>query len=198
MQLKVNGENVDITLEGEKTVGEILKSFEAEASKNEATTTNIILNGKEIGADEFEKILGEPILDDTSIDLTVVSKTALVRNFKESGKKLEEMQARLGTVSTLLQSGKDAQVGTIITELADQISNFLHIARLSSLFPEFYKELQAGGKDIGQFLEDFMPFLKDFEEALGSKDTVTVGDIAEYEISPRLKQMAEAVAGLKE
>ena len=198
MQLKVNGENVDITLEGEKTVGEILKSFEAEASKNEATTTNIILNGKEIGADEFEKILDEPILDDTSIDLTVVSKTALVRNFKESGKKLEEMQARLGTVSTLLQSGKDAQVGTIITELADQISNFLHIARLSSLFPEFYKELQAGGKDIGQFLEDFMPFLKDFEEALGSKDTVTVGDIAEYEISPRLKQMAEAVAGLKE
>ncbi|MBO4387188.1 MAG: hypothetical protein J5817_09295 [Treponema sp.] len=198
MQLKVNGENVDITLEGEKTVGEVLKSFEAEASKNEATTTNIILNGKEIAADEFEKILGEPILDDTSIDLTVVSRTALVRNFKESGKKLEEMQAELGNVSTLLQSGKDAQVGKIITALADEISNFLHIARLSALFPEFYKGLEAGGKDIGQFLEDFMPFLKDFEEALGSKDTVTVGDIAEYEISPRLKQMAEAVAGLKE
>ena len=198
MQLKVNGENVDITLEGEKTVGEVLKSFEAEASKNEATTTNIILNGKEIAADEFEKILGEPILDDTSIDLTVVSRTALVRNFKESGKKLEEMQAELGNVSTLLQSGKDAQVGKIITALADEISNFLHIARLSALFPEFYKGLEAGGKDLGQFLEDFMPFLKDFEEALGSKDTVTVGDIAEYEISPRLKQMAEAVAGLKE
>ena len=198
MQLKVNGENVDITLEGEKTVGEILKSFEAEASKNEATTTNIILNGKEVAADEFEKILGEPILDDTSIELTVVSRTALVRNFKESGKKLEEIQAELGSVSTLLQSGKDAQVGKIITALADEISNFLHIARLSSLFPEFYNGLEAGGKDIGQFLEDFMPFLKDFEEALGSKDTVTVGDIAEYEISPRLTQMAEAVAGLKE
>ena len=127
MQLKVNGENVDITLEGEKTVGEILKSFEAEASKNEATTTNIILNGKEVAADEFEKILGEPILDDTSIDLTVVSRTALVRNFKESGKKLEEIQAELGNVSTLLQSGKDAQVGKIITALADEISNFLHI-----------------------------------------------------------------------
>ncbi|MBO7613934.1 MAG: hypothetical protein J6S81_09015 [Treponema sp.] len=198
MQLKVNGENVDITLEGEKTVGDVLKSFEAEASKNEATTTNIILNGKEVAADEFEKILGEPILDDTSIDLTVVSRTALVRNFKESGKKLEGIQAELGSVSTLLQSGKDAQVGKIITALADEISNFLHIARLSSLFPEFYNSLEAGGKDIGQFLEDFMPFLKDFEEALGSKDTVTVGDIAEYEISPRLQQMAEAVAGLKE
>jgi hypothetical protein len=198
MQLKVNGENVDITLEGEKTVGEVLKSFEAEASKNEATTTNIILNGKEIGADEFEKILGEPILDDTSIDLTVVSKTALVRNFKESGKKFEDLEARLGSVSTLLQSGKDAQVGAIITELADEISNFLHIARLSSLFPEFYQGLTAGGKDIGQFLEDFMPFLKDFEEALEAKDTVTVGDIAEYEISPRLKQIAESVEALAE
>jgi len=198
MQLKVNGENVDITLEGEKTVGEVLKSFEAEASKNEATTTNIILNGKEIGADEFEKILDEPILNDTSIELTVISKTALVRNFKDSGRKLEDMQAKLGTVSILLQSGKDAQVGKIIADLADEISNFLHIARLSSLFPDFYKGLQAGGKDIGQFLEDFMPFLKDFEEALESKDTVTVGDIAEYEISPRLKQMAESVASLEE
>lgn len=198
MQLKVNGENVDIVLEGEKTVGEVLKSFEEEASKNEATTTNIILDGKDIPADEFEGILDKPLLDDTVIELSVISKTAIIRNFKESGSRFEEMQAQLENVSVLLQSGKDVEAGKIITGIADEISLFLHTARLSALFPEFYRELKIDGKDMGQFMEDFMPYLKDFEEALGAKDTVTVGDIAEYEISPRLKQLAQAVNALKE
>ena len=33
MELFVNGEKIDITLEDEKTVGEVLKSFEKEAEK---------------------------------------------------------------------------------------------------------------------------------------------------------------------
>ncbi|MBQ2080381.1 MAG: hypothetical protein II461_01290, partial [Treponema sp.] len=38
--------------------------------------------------------------------------------------------------------------------------------------------------------------LKDFETAMQDKDTVTVGDLSEYEISPRLTMISEAVGQL--
>ena len=51
------------------------------------------------------------------------------------------------------------------------------------------------GKDLSDFFEDFYGILKDFEQALSEKDTVTVGDLAEYEISPRLQQIIDSLNG---
>mgnify|MGYP007070243453 FL=1 len=45
MRLKVNGQDIDVTLEDEKTVGDVLKSFEDEAAQNDATTVRIVLDG---------------------------------------------------------------------------------------------------------------------------------------------------------
>ena len=79
MHLRVNGENVDITLDNEKTVGDFLKSFESEAAKNQATTTKIKLNGKTIPAEDIDSILETELTADTLIELDVVSKpTAII------------------------------------------------------------------------------------------------------------------------
>jgi hypothetical protein len=32
---------------------------------------------------------------------------------------------------------------------------------------------------------------------MAGKDTVTVGDLAEYEIGPRIKELSESLAGIK-
>ncbi len=196
MQLKINGENVDITLEDEKTVGQVLKAFEEEAAKNSATTTNINLDGKDISADEFDTILDLPLKDDTVIDLTVVSEIALAENFRMSAENFNGLQKKLSEISFLLQSGKDSEAGKIIAFLADEIDIFLHTSRLARLFPTLYAKVSIDGKDVNAFFEEFMPFLKDLEEALENKDTVTVGDLAEYEISPRLKQIADSLQGI--
>ena len=47
--------------------------------------------------------------------------------------------------------------------------------------------------DFSDFFADFQPILKDFEDALKNNDTVTVGDLAEYEICPRLISIAETL-----
>ena len=52
MTLIVNGQNLDITLENEKTVGDVLKSFELEAEQSELATIKICLNKKEITSEE--------------------------------------------------------------------------------------------------------------------------------------------------
>ena len=55
MELFVNGEKIDITLEDEKTVGEVLKSFEKEAEKSEATTIGILIMPQKLRLKKIQK-----------------------------------------------------------------------------------------------------------------------------------------------
>ena len=193
MELIVNGNKADITLEGEKTVGEVLKSFEAEAAKNEATTISIALNGKPVTAKEFDEAIKTPIAEDTVIELSVISKTDISDAFTISCKEFSTLAKQLVDIPVLLQSGRDKDANIIITKLASEIDRFCHTATLSALFPDKYSKLLIDGKEIGSFFSEFAPILSDFEKALVAKDTVTVGDLAEYEISPRLEKLSTAI-----
>lgn len=193
MQLKVNDAPVDITLEDEKTVGDFLKSFEEAIEKEDATTTGIVLDGKSISADEIDAIQGRPLDDSTSIELTVISKLQIIESFRGDIASLTDLSEKLGEISVLIQSGKDGEAFSIINSLANEMANFVRNARLSALFPDVYEKITVDGKDLNTFFEDFSVILKDFEQALSEKDTVTVGDLAEYEINPRLQQIIESL-----
>jgi UPF0288 family protein (methanogenesis marker protein 3) len=193
MELKVNGKSADITLEGEKTVGEVLKAFEAEAAKANATTVSIVLNGTPVAAKDFDEAIKTPITDSTLIELNVISKMDIADSFALSCSEFTKLAKELQNVPVLLQSGRDKEANVVITKLASEIDRFCHAATLSALFPDTYSKLLIDGKEIGTFFAEFAPVLSDFENALQSKDTVTVGDLAEYEISPRLEKLAAAI-----
>ncbi|MBQ2528674.1 MAG: hypothetical protein II584_05010 [Treponema sp.] len=195
MKLKVNDSPVDITLENEKTVGDFLKSFEEAIEKEDATTTGIVLNGKSVSAEDIDDIQKEPLEDDTSIELTVISKAQILDSFGDSARTLTALNENMGEISVLIQSGKDGEAFAIINTLADEMAKFVRVARLSVLFPDLYEKITMDGKDLSDFFEDFYGILKDFEQALSEKDTVTVGDLAEYEISPRLQQIIDSLNG---
>lgn len=193
MKLIVNGQDLGITLEGESTVGEVLKAFEAEAAKFEGTTINIKVDGNEIPADRFEEAIKDPINDSTVIELSVVTKKELSDLFKTIALKFDELSSSLKELPVLLQSSKDAEATKIITDFAEAVDAFCHAATLSALFPDLYEKLTIDGKEISGFFEEFAPILKDFEEAFSAKDTVTVGDLAEYEISVRAEAIAATI-----
>lgn len=193
MIVKVNGQAVDITLEDEKTVGDFLKSFEEAIEQEEATTTGISLNGKVIEAEEIDSIQETPLSDDLELDLTVISKAEIIECFENNIQSLTELNSQLAEISVLLQSGKDGEACSIINKLAQEIEVFVRTARLSALFPEVHEKIMVDGKGLSQFFEEFSGILKDFEQALSEKDTVTVGDLAEYEISPRLQQIIDSL-----
>ena len=193
MELKVNGEHIDITLENESTVGDVLTAFEAEASKHDATTINIHLNGEEIPAEKFDTIIKEPIKDDTLIELTVLNKQSVLDAFGDIKKGFESLTTQMELVPVMIQGGKDSEVNQTIQLLADEIDNFCHTATLCALFPDLYSKIKIDDQDLTSFFENFAPILADFEQAMTDKDTVTVGDLAEYEISPRLTMISDAI-----
>ncbi len=193
MELFINGNKVDITLENEQTVGDVLKSFEEECARNEATTVSIVLNGHLVSANEFEETAKTPLDDNTKLELAVISKSDIITSFKSSAEKAGKIAAQLSQIAVKFQGGKDAEANAIIASLADLIDEICNASTLSALFPDIYVKIKINEKPINQFFQEFQPVLSDFEKAIESKDTVMIGDLAEYEISPRLTELAKAL-----
>lgn len=196
MELFINGQKLDITLEDEKTVGDVLRSFEENAAQNHCATVGIHIDGKQINAEDFDKASQAPIDSVEKIDLSVVSEDAVADAFKSAAQGINETVDLLKQIPVQLQSGGDSKAKASITHLADTVDNFCHIIALSTLFPEKFGAIKVDGKNLSGFFEDFMPVFNDLNGALSSGDTVMLGDLAEYEISPRLKALADAVKDL--
>lgn len=194
MNFYVNGNKLDITLENEKTVGDVLKSFEEEAEKNDATTVSIELNGNVIDAEKLDEAFSQELRKSTDLRLQVISKNDITQNFAINAENFMKISEGLQNISVLLQSGKEKDANEIIENLANEIDRFCHTATLSALFPDTYRKIIIDGNDLGTFFGEFTPIFKDFKDAMEAKDTVTVADLAEYEISPRLEQIAKAIA----
>ena len=194
MRLNVNGQDIDVTLEDEKTVGDVLKSFETAASQNEATTVGIVLDGEAVSPDRFDEILGRPLEDTTALELTVLTKGQLVDSLRDVSDRIGQLS--LEDIPVLLQGGKDKDAAAIIDNLATDCQAFFHTASMASLFPEVYGKLAIDGADFMDFFKDFLTILSDFKDAMEGNDTVTVGDLAEYELEPRLKAVMKAIASL--
>lgn len=194
MRLNVNGQDIDVTLEDEKTVGDVLKSFETAASENEATTVRIVLDGEAVSPDRFDEILDRPLEDKTSLELTVLTKGQLIDSLKDVSERIGRLS--LEDIPVLLQGGKDKEAAAIIDSLASDCNAFFHTASMASLFPELYGKLAIDGADFMDFFKDFLSILSDFKDAMEGNDTVTVGDLAEYEIEPRLKAVMKAISAL--
>lgn len=196
MEFYVNNEKLDIILENEKTVGDVLKSFEAECEKNNATTISITLNGKNIGAEEFDAIFDEPLTDTTKLELTIITKDDILASFNNQLTDCQELSDSFLEFPVKLQSGKDKEATVMISKLADFIEKFCHTATLSALFADIYTKLTIDGKNVNEFFQEFSQILNDFEQAIASKDTVLMGDLAEYEISPRLQALATTIGNI--
>ena len=193
MEIYVNGSKIDAHLEDEKTIGDVLKSFEAECARSKATTVNIKIDDRNISPDEFDRVILQELEENTKIEFTVVSEENVAMAFRKNRDFCLKMAENMKFLAGYFQSGNDKEANATITELADLIDDICHCASLSALFPDRFGNMRVKGKTFSEFFEDFMEVLKDFENAIESKDTVLMGDLGEYEISPRLEQLAKTL-----
>ena len=193
MELYVNGEKLDVTLENEKTVGEVLRSFEITCEENHMATIGIVLNGTQISADDFDRAAAELLTDSTKIELTVETEQEIKDAFITLGQKFRSLAAAMEEIPSKLQTNKADDSKSSITSLADTVDDFCHTATMSALFPETYGNLKINGNPLHEFFADFAQILADFQKAFVEKDIVSIGDIAEYEICPRLSAIADAI-----
>lgn len=192
----INGDKVEVQLENEKTVGDVLHSFELTCEENNAAVIGITVDGKAITAESFDEESQKELGKDTKFEFSVVTIQSIKDAFAQLSILFDSLSERMEEVPLDLQAGKNSDVSQSIKELADSIDQFCHVAALASLFPQTFKNTTIDNMNFKDFFSDFSPILLDFEQALQNNDTVLIGDLSEYEICPRLRSISEALKNI--
>ena len=198
MNLYINSVKADFTLEDEKTLGDFLTAFEIECEKNDATVVSVSVDGKNIKAEDMDAVFARAIDATAELKIETVAQSDIIRSLRDTAQKVEALSGELEQIPLLLQSGKDAKAAAVLTAFADLFDVLCRTISLCALFPQRFADFAVDGKNPADFLKDFSPVLSDFEKSLADGDTVLTGDLAEYEIAPRLRAFAEAVKNIKE
>ena len=99
---------------------------------------------------------------------------------------LRESLGRLPEVSVLLQTGRDRAAMEIVIGFTDIVQSVLDL--LPFLPPD---------PGRGKLITELTPFLRDLVSAFGSKDSILIGDLLEYEILPRMERLTPLLEGAR-
>jgi hypothetical protein len=271
MNISINGEKADLTLESEKKVGEILAGLEQWLENSGHRLSGLVIDGETISAGGLADSFNRDITSIGSLDiktntLTELAAIALINaaedlaeyenaGFEEkqeiAGKweespqagllaeqmpeihdrilktlsgegpgvrgmqnmieeRLHELQdpiAELGRAGPLtaeiirrredlpldIQTGKDARaVDTIrlFSNVTEKIFRLFNLLKVEG-FP--VGNIKVDGAPISDYITEFSSALKELLEAYEQKDAVLVGDLAEYELAPRLRSLYAAM-----
>lgn len=193
MKIFINGQEADITLDSEKNLGDVLTSFESECAKNKATTVNIVVDGEEVSAEAFDTFTQKPVEAISTLELTTITEDDVLLSFKDIATRFGELIEDMKLISLQFQNGQDKKALVTVTQLADTVDYFCKATALSTLFPEKFADINIDGVAIQDFFGDFMAILTDFEEAFKNSDSVMLGDLAEYEITPRIESIISMI-----
>lgn len=196
MKIFVNDMELDFSLENEKTCGDILNQLEIEFEKNNGTIFSIKINDNDINAEKIDEIYLKPIEEIDSIKVISIFAQDIIDSLKSLSTEIEELNSDLEQLPVFLQGNSQSKVPVILTKFADIFDNLCHIISLSAIFPNIFDKVQIENMSISDFIKDFGPLLEDFENAIKENDTVTIGDIAEYEIKPRFESLVSTVKDL--
>ncbi|MDR2020331.1 MAG: hypothetical protein LBQ14_06165 [Treponema sp.] len=99
---------------------------------------------------------------------------------------LTEIVKRLEDLPLDVQTGKDgraAETVSLFTGISEKIFRLLPLLKSQGLDPD---SLEVEGVPFKAFLEEFTAAVKELLAAYETKDAVLAGDLAEYELAPRL------------
>ena len=116
--------------------------------------------------------------------------TQPAKEFKATIELLSKSIEAINEIPVLLQTGKDRDaMATVIlfTELSQKLIRLYPILRMSDGF-DMNRKLTTG-ETLEEFYTDFNTILKDLNEAFTAQDSVLIGDLLEYEISPRVENL---------
>ena len=194
MDVRLDGVPLDIVFESEKTVGDVLKGMEAELEKSDATIIEIQADSEVFQASELDELFEKNIDSVKELSLKSVSYADVKEISAKIFDRFSSLSGRLEQIPLQFQQNKDKEAMDSVSELADSLSALFDLLPYFSFFPNHFEKISIDGTPITIFIEDLNPLLQDFLQAVETKDTVTIGDIAEYEFAPRVQKISECAS----
>ncbi len=117
-----------------------------------------------------------------------------IRTIEELSKSIDP----INEIPVLLQTGKDKEaMRTVIhfTELSQKLIRLFPILKVSEGF-DMQRKLSSG-ESLEEFYADLKTILLELNDAFLAADSVLIGDLLEYEVSPRLQNLVTITDSLK-
>ena len=187
MKIYINDNELDFTLENEKTCGDVLNQIQIQFEKDNATIIGINIDGKNISVEEIDSLSQVGIEDVEIIKIIAVSAEHIKETLIALSYNFDKINQGFEDFPVLLQGNDMVKVSEVLKNFADDFDLLCRTVSLTALFPEYFADIKIEENSLVDFIKEFSPFLEDFENAIKENDTVTIGDIAEYEIKPRLE-----------
>ncbi len=107
---------------------------------------------------------------------------------------LMEIVLKLENLPLDLQTGKDQLAAETIRIFSDMVEKIIRLIPILQQHGLNFEGTEVGGIPFKSFMEELMAALKELSAAYGTKDAVLVGDLAEYELAPRLRALHESLS----
>lgn len=190
MRLLLNEEELDFTLENEKVSLDIYNAMVELSRKNEAVVTGITIDGEVLTQENFQSLMSKSVEDVEVMEFSTVLLSGLFDLLTEMLPEGGEIFSGLESLSAQLQTGKVKESSKTIQEIANLMEIVIYVFNCCGNFPEKFISEKIGDQDFKEFFNGFMAVLPEFLDSFENKDYVLLGDLAEYEILPRLKALS--------
>lgn len=196
MNISINGKPLDAVLENEATVGEVLGKIESECEKAGMTITGVMVDGTAVAAERLDALFAEKPDNVGNLELTTLGSSDIREMLLSLGTAFLAHSTLLLDVPIQLQTGKDLAVMQTINGFSADLQNLYRLLPLCSLCDIDIEAPLADGSTLSSIPGNLAPLLSDLLEGLKNNDTVLVGDISEYELSPRIVQLGKTLQAL--
>lgn len=196
MTVHINGIESAINLSGCSTMGEVLGLIEQNCEDNGSTIISIKIDGAFLEAEELDSLFSKKPDQITRVELGTASGTDITGMLRRTGEELVSAGATLEELPVMLQTGKDQTAIEHIKDLAGLLQRLTQLIPLAGILEESIGKIEVDGIAFKDFPQILSPLLGQMVSALENRDTILAGDLAEYEIAPRLISLGSVLQNL--
>ena len=196
MNIKLNGQEIELKLENEITIGDVLGNIEQECRNRKNTITQVCVNGKELTLSELDELFEAPHKMDINIELFTTSGDDIRNLLKGLGDEFIKNSEEIEKIPIKVQTGSDVEVIKTIETFSVNLEKLYETAKLFDI-ADIPEDLKLGEMTIREYQSEISSNLDSIIHAIEDTDTVEISDIAEYELAPIVKKLGNGLLSIK-
>jgi len=190
MNVIANGQKIPFTVTEEKNLTDILKTLLLLTNQADKLVIECKVNGEIVSLLEREQYKDRALDGIDTIELSVVRKSQRVIDSLQDIENLFPLFFEYFTeVTNALIAGQKHKAMTKFSETLNvwrQAVNFLRVIETS--FKLRFSEIIVNGKSVEQANTDLYNVLNEIKTAIEHEDLVTISDLIEYELKPKIDE----------
>lgn len=196
MNIKLNGQEIELKLENEITIGDVLGNIEQECRNQKNTITQVCVNGKELTLSELDELFEATHKMDINIELFTTSGDDIRNLLKGLGDEFIKNSEEIEKIPIKVQTGSDVEVIKTIETFSVNLAKLYETAKLFDI-ADIPEDLKLGEMTIREYQSEISSNLDSIIHAIEDTDTVEISDIAEYELAPIVKKLGNGLLSIK-